>query len=229
MITLPQKFQFVYGTSPLGAGLRLLALVLSTPVAASVAGICMQKLKIPPLYILLGGGIILTVGLALMSTIPSTSRSVSAAEYGYEVIVGLGLGLGLSTTIMAVPLLVDKSDVCSFHLSYPLKLALTFVAVAMGTIAQARMLGGTIGLAICSTILNSQIESSLSSILSSAQLTGLLQSTEVLQNLEPQQREIARTVYADSYDQQIRILIAFGGATLLSSLLMTEERPRRMD
>ncbi|MCJ1358941.1 MAG: hypothetical protein MMC33_008941 [Icmadophila ericetorum] len=213
VINLPQKFQFVDGTSPLGAGLRLLALVLSTPVASGIAGFLMQKLKIPPLYNLLCGGILLTIGLALMSTITPTNQSVSAAEYGYEVVVGLGLGFGLSTVIMAVPMLVERSD----------------VAVAMGTIAQARMLGGTIGLAICTTILNSRIESDLSSILSPAQLAGLLQSSRVLQELEPQQRDIAKRVYEDSFDQQMRVLVAFGAATLLSSLIMLEKKPRRME
>lgn len=111
IISLPQKFQVVYGSSPFDAGYKLLTLTICTPVGSALAGLFMQKLKTPPLYILLAGGVFQVIGMALMVSLDKVpSAPFPAAEYGYEVLMGVGFGLSLGTVVMMSPLVFEKRD-----------------------------------------------------------------------------------------------------------------------
>ena len=59
-------------------------------------------------------------------------------------------------------------------------------AVAMGAITQIRALGGVIGLAIVTNVLNSYIKSQLSISLSKEQMALLLQSTAYIPTFPPE-------------------------------------------
>jgi hypothetical protein len=128
-INLPQRFQTVSGLSPSQAGLRLLPLVVCSPIASATAGLFVTKFKIPTVLLMLVAGSIQIVGIALMSTISPDDFSVTAHTYGYEAIMGLDFGLSLSVVLVMVPLFVEKKD----------------MAGAMGALTQIRVLGGTIG------------------------------------------------------------------------------------
>lgn len=111
IISLPQKFQVVYGSSPFDAGYKLLTLTICTPVGSALAGLFMQKLNTPPLYILLAGGVFQVIGMALMVSLDEVpSAPFPAAEYGYEVLMGVGFGLSLGTVVMMSPLVFEKRD-----------------------------------------------------------------------------------------------------------------------
>ena len=110
VINLPLKFQVVDDSSPFDAGYRLLAFTLCTPVGSALAGLFIQKLHIPPLYILLVGAFIQIIGVALMTTLSTTPGAIPAAEYGYQVIMGVGFGANLSTSVMMAPLVFHKKD-----------------------------------------------------------------------------------------------------------------------
>ena len=70
----------------------------------------MQKLKSPPLYILLFASALQAIGIGLMSTLSTSGKAVQNVEYGYEVVMGLSFGLSLSTLIMMTPLVFEKRD-----------------------------------------------------------------------------------------------------------------------
>lgn len=72
----------------------------------------------------------------------------------------------------------------------------------MGRIGQFRYLGRSIGIAICTNILNKHMSTRLSTILSPAQLGTLLQSTEVLSRLPPDLQDAARQAYAEGFNTQ---------------------------
>ena len=110
VITLPQRFQVVNQTTPFGAGWRILPFMICAPFASAFAGYLIQKLKIPPFYVLLVAAILQTIGLALMSTVPTSKASVPRAQYGYEAVLGLGTGLSLSSVILAAPAIIDPKD-----------------------------------------------------------------------------------------------------------------------
>ena len=158
LINLPQRIQAVDGVSPFDAGVRLLPLLLASPVATAVAGQLATKLKVPPFYLTMSATSLQMLGIGLCSSI-SFRDSSSKAMYGYEVLMGFGFGMGLVSLLIYAPLVVDREDlgkvpgVISPSPSldnYVRKLTSGRfpVAVTMGAITQIRVLGGTIGLAI---------------------------------------------------------------------------------
>ncbi|KAF8243727.1 MFS general substrate transporter [Wilcoxina mikolae CBS 423.85] len=199
IINLPQCFQAVNETS--ASGFRLLPLLLCSPLASGLSGFAVTMLKIPPLHLIFAGGALQLVGIGLMSSIPESRRDILPAQYGYEVIMGFGFSLGLSTLLVMLPLVVEKKD----------------TAVAMGEITQIRVLGGTIGLAICTALQNNHVKTKLASELSLTawQIQCILDSTKAISLLGTDQQ------------YQMKIMTGFSAAVFLTSLIMWERKPRR--
>ena len=106
-------------------------------------------------------------------------------------------------------------------------LMLIALAVFIGALTQARNLGGSIGLAVCTNVLNDNVKSK-STFLSLQQLHDLLQSTETIKTLPPYLQEGVRQIYGTGYNKEMQVLTAFGGAAVLATFLMWETKPRRM-
>ncbi|KAL8901174.1 MAG: hypothetical protein Q9207_005333 [Kuettlingeria erythrocarpa] len=210
VIVIPQRFQVVNNLSPFSAGWRLLALMLCSPLGSALSGYLVSKIKFPPFYLFLVAAALQTVGLALMGTL-SIASGVPSAQYGYQVILGLGIGLTLSSLIIAAPTVIENKD----------------TAVFIGALTQARILGGSIGLAVCTNILSSKVKTA-SSFLSPEQLNGLLQSAQTINILPPDSQKMVRHLYGRGYNEQMQVLTAFGGAAILATFMMWEKQPRRM-
>ena len=110
IITIPQRFQVVNGTTAVEAGTRMLPLLLCSPIATILASVLISKLKLPPLYVLLAGCSLQTLGVGLFSSLDPSRLDVPPFQYGYQVIMGCGFGLNLSTVLMTVPLVVKQRD-----------------------------------------------------------------------------------------------------------------------
>ncbi|KAL6717427.1 hypothetical protein ACLMJK_005342 [Lecanora helva] len=227
VINIPQKFQVVNNLSAFGAGWRLLALMLCTPLGSGASGFLIQKLKIPPFYIFIFAAVLQTVGLALMGSLSDTEVAVPSAQYGYQVILGLGIGLSLSSVIIAAPTVIEDKDTGMLVQTTVVMRKLTHLAVFMGALAQFRILGGSLGLAVCTNVLNNKIKS-ISSSLTARQLNDLLRAAQSIKTLPPNIRETVRQTYARGYNEEMQALIAFAGAAILSTFLMSERKPRKM-
>lgn len=118
IITIPQRFQVVNGTGAADAGIRMLPLLLCSPFATIVASVLLTRLRLPPLYVLLGGCGLQTLGVGLFSSLDSSRLDVPSFQYGYQVIMGCGFGLNLSTVLMMVPLVVHQRDMREFSLLF---------------------------------------------------------------------------------------------------------------
>lgn len=101
------------------------------------------------------------------------------------------------------------------------------VAVALGGITQLRILGGAIGVAIATNLLNNYVTSKLSSVLSANQLREVLQSTQVVATLEPALQARVKTAFAEGYNRQVGAMLGFSAAEFVALLLMWEKKPRR--
>ncbi|EPE36690.1 MFS general substrate transporter [Glarea lozoyensis ATCC 20868] len=132
VVSIPQRSQAVYGASPAEAGLHLLPLLLTSPLATALSAFLTGKLKVPPMWLILGGAVFQVVGVALMCSISIDIAELPKMQYVFEVLMGLGFGMGLSTLLVLVPLVVEEKD----------------RPVTMGALTQVRVLGGTIALAI---------------------------------------------------------------------------------
>lgn len=109
VVTLPQRFQAVSGTTALGAGIRLLPYSFSASFGALTANIAGAKGKIAPMYLLFVGALCQVLGLSLLSTL-STSAAFPAAGYGYEVLAGVGVGVTFGILVLATPFVAEPRD-----------------------------------------------------------------------------------------------------------------------
>ncbi|KAK8080260.1 major facilitator superfamily domain-containing protein [Apiospora hydei] len=193
---------------PFDAGVRLLPLLLASPVATAVAGQLVTKLKVPPFYLTMFAASLQMLGIGLCSSIPYQSGAVL---YGYEVLMGFGFGMGLISLIIYAPLVVDRED----------------LAVTMGAITQIRVLGGTIGLAIGATILNNHLASHLPPLLTPMEMQQVAQSLSFVNGLPDATRDAVRQVFADGYNSQMRAMLYFSAATwVFAALLLWEKKLR---
>ncbi|CAI7588105.1 unnamed protein product [Penicillium glandicola] len=86
---LPIYFQSVYNTSPIGSGVKMLALIIPLTIAAIVQGFALSKIGIVPLFWIIGGTLA-TVGCGLFYTFDTET---SAGKWiGYQIIVGFSVG-----------------------------------------------------------------------------------------------------------------------------------------
>ncbi|KAI4100505.1 MAG: hypothetical protein L6R37_005420 [Teloschistes peruensis] len=217
-IDLPQKFQVVNSDSAFRAGYRLLALMLSFSLAAVVSSMLTEKKRVPPLYTLCAAACLQILGLALMTSLSTTTQGTAfpREQYGYEIIMGFGFGLSISTLIMTIPLVVVDHTVDG--------------AITMGAIAQARSLGGGVGISIATNLLNNHLKRGLRGMLGEGEIAGLLASgaRAVAGVREGEAREVVRKVFAEGYRGQVVGLCGFAGVGLVVLGGMWEGRLRRV-
>jgi hypothetical protein len=115
----------------LTAGIALLPLLVSAAIGSMLGGLTANH-HFPALAIANG---LIAIGTGLLSTL-SNNHGVQAKTYGFEVPLGLGMGLSISTSTLLAALQCESGD----------------LAVAQGIVAQARVLGGSIGIAASSAV-----------------------------------------------------------------------------
>lgn len=125
--------------------------------------------------------------------------------------MGLGFGLLLSSLLVMIPLAVNKRD----------------MPVIIGAVTQFRVLGGTIGLAISTVVLNSFVKNALKTQLSDEEISGISQSLSEIGKLSAEQQLFVRRTFAEGYQRQTRVMLAFSAVTLVSCFMMVERKPRR--
>ncbi|KAI9662563.1 MAG: hypothetical protein M1821_008730 [Bathelium mastoideum] len=213
IVNLPQRFQAVNAVSPLLAGIYLLPLLLCSPLASGLSGYLVSNLKIPPFYLIVAGSTLQLVGICLLGSLPSVPLHLEKQQFGYEVIMGLGFGIGLSTILIMTPLVVEDKD----------------MAVTMGALTQIRVLGGTLGLAICSSVLNNHVSSKLRTTIGPIELQKISDSASNINSLTKQQQKLVRVAFADGYSLQMHVVAGFSGLVFLVSFLMWERHPRKIE
>lgn len=87
---------------------------------------------------------------------------------------------------------------------------------------QFRFLGGAIGLAVASNILNGRLSNHLQGVLSSHDLHIFLENVRSIKFLSPHLQEEVKAVFADSYTTQLRVMIGFAAAQLPAILLLVK-------
>lgn len=95
-----------------------------------------------------------------------------------------------------------------------------FLGTAAGAMNQTRFLGGAIGLAISSNILNGKLQGRLADTLSSDQMHRLLETTSMIASLPEKLRHTVEEVFGESYTLQFQVMIAFAALQIPASILM---------
>lgn len=203
VIMIPQRFQTVNGSSPIGAGVKLLSFALSCQIGIISCSLLSGRAKVPFCYIALFGIACQIAGLFPFSEIASTP-DLWLGQFGYLVLAGLGTGLSVSAFYMATSLVVDPKD--------------QNIALSIGI--QLRSLGGVAGVAAATTILHHYIQSRLSSSLQPQELAALMQTTTAINDFPSDVQLHVREVYAMAYSAQMKLTGAFSVTQLLAVALM---------
>jgi hypothetical protein len=207
ILILPEKYQIVNGDNSLMAGIHLLSMLGGCAVGSFVAGAISNRRNNTPCTVFVASFLQL-IGVALLSTV-SQSLSDLQAQIGYQIIYGLGVGLSFgAVTIMCTAHSLEHGD----------------LAVAQGALAQARVLGGCIGIAGCMAIFNSQVNRSLSQYLSSDEISTLRRSPTASLTLSPDQQVLVRGTYADAFTADMKIMIYICSALCLASCFTWQKR-----
>ncbi|KAM0333533.1 hypothetical protein ACHAQA_002198 [Verticillium albo-atrum] len=207
-INIPQRFQIIHGEQPLTAGVHLLPMLGACAFGSFASGaICSKRNFV--CWILMAAASLQLLGLGLMSTLDDPDESVRRS-YAYQTVFGLGTGLVFSAaTILAAVKSSAHND----------------LAVANGAMAQVRVLGGCIGIAVSTLIFNSQFNTTLREYLTPDQLSDLHRSPSTATQWPDEQRAAVRDVYAIAYSKELRVMMYVAVVTLLVAICTYEKNP----
>lgn len=149
------------------------------------------------------------LGISLMLVLSSAESSFVPA-YGFTLIFGLGTGLvfGAATILSAV-----ETDSSRDH------------AVAQGAIAQARALGGSLGVAICTALFNHRL-GALTQHLSQQQLVTLYRTPTASSQWPDNLLRLIKEVYATSFKDQTLFMIGVCSVMVVAALFTWEKSPK---
>ncbi|WVO13827.1 hypothetical protein L204_101450 [Cryptococcus depauperatus] len=138
---LPQMFQGLRGDSPLNSGVHLLPFACCVAWTTVVAGMITSRFRIvrPVIW---SGYAIAAIGYGLFCRYYSSNASLAIQE-GLLVVTAVGIGLSLQTTLLVL------------QAAMPLK----EMAASTSAFFLTRTIGGSIGLAIFTAVLNTNLRS----------------------------------------------------------------------
>lgn len=221
MFIIPQRFELVYGTSGLDAGVRLIPFTVTMPAGSIFASTLAGKRKVPPLYLLLVGSFFQVLGFALLGTLPST-LDIPSRIYGFEIIAGWGCGINFALLFIMIPWVNDKRDHgMSIPIAHGAVESNLSLAVAMGAGSQFRMMGGTMVLAISTSVFNTYARPQLQSLLGVTDTDALI---GFLSTLPLELQEQVRYVLAEAYNRQVLVLCVSAALQIPASLLMWKKK-----
>ncbi|KAI0595227.1 major facilitator superfamily domain-containing protein [Biscogniauxia sp. FL1348] len=210
LVILPERFQIVNGDNALYSGVHLLPMLGATSFGAFFAGAISRKQNNTS-WTLMAAHCFQILGVGLMSTFKDITTEIKA-QYGFQVLLGIGIGLSLgAATIMA--------SVQSHHAD---------LAVAQGAVAQGRVFGGSIGIAICSIMFNMKVTNDLEGHMDQDDMVALHHSPTIAPYLPEDQKSLVKSVYASAFTDNIKVMIGVAAIGLVASCLAYEKRPPPM-
>ncbi|KAJ4418989.1 hypothetical protein N0V82_005214 [Gnomoniopsis sp. IMI 355080] len=142
--------------------------------------------------------VMVTIGLALETTV-SDSPQLEPKFVGFLAIIGLGYGMITSSATMFTTMEAPISE----H------------APAQGIIAQARMLGGSVGISMSTALLALQQRAQLIGIVPAAELQGL---SNTLKSLSDSQQAAVRKTYNDAYTRTMMVCAIVAGVGIILTM-----------
>lgn len=210
MVILPERFQIVNGDNALYSGIHLLPLLGATALGAFLAG-AMSRRSNNTSWTLLAAHCFQLLGSGLMLMLHNITVEFKA-QYGFQVLLGLGIGLSLGSATIMGSVQSAQAD----------------LAVAQGIIAQARVLGGSIGIALCSIIFNAKVAHDLSGEMDPDDLEALHHSPTIAPWLPPELQGKVKVAYADAFTNDIKLLMGIAAIGIISSCFTYQRQPPPM-
>ncbi|KAJ3284979.1 hypothetical protein HK104_009691 [Borealophlyctis nickersoniae] len=212
---VPLYFQLVNGETATQSGLETLPLMLGVTCFSIICGQLMSRTGYyVPFYF--SGGILLTVGAALISTL--TAESNRGMQIGYLFIAGVGVGNLVQTRVIGIQASVSLRN----------------IAVATATSNFCQTLGGVIGIAIVGTIFNNLLTTHIQDAISSGtvHLPPGLQSPEGVMNAaskirsipDPAVVSVITSAFTESLGMAFKATLPFAGLILVCAAFVKQYR-----
>ncbi|KAL8653431.1 MAG: hypothetical protein Q9226_003849 [Calogaya cf. arnoldii] len=99
------------------------------------------------------------------------------------------------------------------------------VAAAQGALSQARILGGSIGLAMATIVLNNKIGDNLAGVMPPVGIEAIQQSVNAVAALSPANQGLVAKAYSDAFNEQMRICTYLSAAAFVTSLATYQKNP----
>jgi hypothetical protein len=199
VIDIPERLQIITGDSALWAGVHLLPMLCACALGSFIAG-AVSKSKNNTSQTLIFG-----CGFQFMGTSLLYGSAPAATDFrpilAFTAVFGFGVGLCFAAATMLTTVEAKNSD----------------LAVAQGAMAQARVLGGCIGLSVCTIVFNAFVESDLSSSLSTSVVTALHRTPLAMLDLSPELQLVIKAVYIEAFRNQMLSMMAASGLALMFS------------
>lgn len=223
LYAVPLRLQVVNGKSPIMTGVMMLPMLGGTGVGSALTG-ALSKNRNRLFETMMVATVMVTLGLALETTVSDTAE-LEPKFLGFEVFIGLGYGMITSSatisTVVEAPITEHGKSTSRppYQVRARREKGLTghFIlpAPAQGIIAQSRMLGGSIGIAMSSAVLAVQQRSQLVGIVSPSMLSGLQKSGY---SLTPEQYAAIRKTYNDSFTETMKVCAIIAGVGVLLTM-----------
>jgi hypothetical protein len=249
---LPQRFQLVNGKTSQTAGVALLPLLgasavgkqlhpnralktskLTKRLASGVSGWLSSGEGNRSFYSLTGSSAFMVLGSGLLSVV-GYGATIPHDLYGYEVLLGFGLGGALVSSILMIKLNASEEDAGRFSPSTSLKSDLgqtraphanNVIASAQGLQSQARILGGNIGLALATIILNSHLTSDLAGMLTPQQINDVRRSLNAIETFTPREIAAVAESFARAFKTQLQACAGVSAACFVVCFLAWQRHP----
>ena len=211
LFVMPQYFQDVGGSDPLGTGVRLLPMIGGMIVATRIGPMLVKRSG--PRFVILTGLALLTAALGLAATTEVDTGYAFAALW--ITLLGAGIGLVLPASVGAAigALSPDRAGSGS------------------GLMQALRQVGGTIGVAVLGTVLSSGYHARLDGGDVPASVEGAVRSSvgagiEVAHRLDSS--ALAQTVRSAFVHGMDTVLLASAALTILGAVIAVLFLPRRV-
>ena len=203
---LGQYFQLARGYTPTHAGLMTVPLMAAMLASSTICGQIVSRTgRWKPF--LVGGGLLLTAGLALLGTIDHGTPTWRLGIF--MALMGLGLGAMMQNLVLAVQNTVDVRD----------------IGATSASVAFFRSLGGAIGVSVLGAILADQVQSKIIAgvqALGAAASGATIPSDLDLTKLPAPILAIVRGAYGDATGHLFLIGAGFAAISLICVLLIKE-------
>lgn len=197
------------------AGIQLLYFAPGLGAGSLISMRLLQRLR-QPIYPILLGSVIMTVGLGLIQM--AMQKNIQGEVDGFMAMCGVGVGL------TAGPLVVQARFIKPDH-----------VAISNAMLLFFRAFGGTAGLAQCFTIMNSKVDSYILNAISNGTISGTdlavlaglyegggLSSIQSLDGLPDEVQTVIRDAFRNAVRWSFVSLIPWAGLATLSSLFLSK-------
>lgn len=204
VIKIPERLQITYRDNALGAGVHLLPMLGACAFGSFLGGLISKKKNLTS-ETLIVGCVLQTLGIGLVYGFTQEHTPLRLI-LGCTAIYGFGVGLCFAASTMIAAIESRQGD----------------LAAAQGAVAQARVFGGALGLAICTVVFNERLQRALGpgsgSGMSERELELIHRSPMSVLSLPADvQREVGG-VYLTAFREQMLIMTAVAAASVVVSL-----------